>query len=84
MAAPLRPVAPHVNPAFFPDMQSGTTSVVRLLLCVCVCVRARMRACVCICVCMCVCVLAHACLHVMHVSNVCMIRVCIHTCQQYC
>jgi len=29
MVAPPRPVAPHVNPAFFPDMQSGTTSVVR-------------------------------------------------------
>lgn len=31
MAPPPRPVAPHVNPAFFPDMQSGTTSVVRSL-----------------------------------------------------
>ncbi|XP_065911551.1 cleavage and polyadenylation specificity factor subunit 6-like [Dysidea avara] len=30
MVAPPRPVAPHVNPAFFPDMQSGTTSVVEL------------------------------------------------------
>ena len=58
MAAPPRPVAPHVNPAFFfPDMQSGTTSVVRLLLCVCVCVCVCVcaRACVPVCVSVCVC-----------------------------
>ena len=54
MTAPPRPVAPHVNPAFFPNMQSGTTSVVRLLfmcVCVCACVRAcglGLRECVCV------------------------------------
>ena len=56
MAAPPRPVAPHVNPAFFPDMQSGTTSVVRLLLCVYVCV--------CVSVCLCVCACVHTCITV--------------------
>ena len=71
MAAPPRPVAPHVNPAFFPDMQSGTTSVVRLLLCVCLCVcvcvcaRVCVRACVCVCVCVCV----HASLCQQHVCD---------------
>ena len=70
MAAPPRPVAPHVNSAFFPDMQSGTTSVVRLLLCVCVCacvhacacVRVCLRLCMYVCVCgVCVCVCARTC-----------------------
>ena len=58
MAAPPRPVAPHVNPAFFPEMQSGTTSVVRLLF-VCVCVRVCVRVvwgCVGGCKIVCVCV----------------------------
>ena len=68
MAAPPRPVAPHVNPAFFLEMQSGTTSVVRLLfVCVCACMRACglgvrgwVRECVrgvCVCLCVwCVCI----------------------------
>ena len=56
MAAPPRPVAPNVNAAIFPDMQSGTASVVRLLLCVCTCVCVCMCLCLCARACMCMCV----------------------------